>query len=237
MAVSAEALRELHRIHRQLADLHERLERGPRQIQARQLNVAKLTTAQSAAHEIVQQTRMAADQKQLELKASEGRIEDWKAKLNSCNSNKEYQILLEQIAAAEMAGSVLADEILEALERIDQLEVAASQADKLLTSGQEELEKCRRAVAQEAEVAGRDIKRLEIDLATAESGLPADFQSDYQRVIRGKGADGMAEVEGQVCQGCGQQITLNMQNNLMLEKLVFCASCGCLLYLNEKVES
>ncbi len=237
MAVSAEALRELHRIHCQLTDLRERLERGPRQIQARQLNVAKLTTAQSAAHETVQKTRMAADQKQLELKSSEGRIEDWKTKLNSCNSNKEYQTLLEQIAAAEMAGSVLADEILEALERIDQLEVAASLADKLLASGQEELEKCRRAVAQEAEVAGRDIERLEIDLATAESGLPADFQGDYRRVIRSKGADGMAEVERQVCQGCGQQITLNMQNNLMLEKLVFCASCGCLLYLSERIES
>ncbi len=29
MAVNAAVLRQLHRIHRQLADLHERLERGP----------------------------------------------------------------------------------------------------------------------------------------------------------------------------------------------------------------
>lgn len=237
MAVTAEALRELHRIHRQLADLRERLERGPRQIKARQLNVSKFISAQSAAHQAVQQTRMAADQKQLELKASEGRIEDWKAQLNSCSSNKEYQTLLEQIAAAEMAGSVLADEILEALERIDQLEVTASQADDLLNSGQEELLRCRHKVTREAEVARRDIERLEIELAKAESNLPTDIRGDYQRVIRGKGAEGMAEVEGCVCQGCGQQITLNTQNNLILEKLVFCASCGCLLYLSEKDES
>lgn len=231
--VSTETLRELHRIHRQLADLCERLERGPRQIRAREFNVSQLTDAHSAAHEAVQKTRMAADQKQLELKVSEGRIEDWRTKLNSCSSNKEYQTLLEQIAAAEMAGSVLTDEILEALERIDQLEVAARQAEELQKSGQDELRKCRSAVAKEAEIAGRDIKRLEIDLAEAESNLPADFKGDYQRVIRGKGAEGMAEVEGQVCLGCGQQITLNMQNNLMLDKLVFCNSCGCLLYMGE----
>jgi len=233
MAVTAEALRELHRIHRQLADLHERLERGPRQVKARQVNVSKLTMAQSTAHDTVLQTRMAADQKQLELKANDGRIVDWKAKLNGCSSNKEYQTLLEQIAAAEMAGSVLADEILETLERIDQLEVAAGQAEELLKSGQQELLKCRDSVVQETQIASRDIERLEIELAKAESNLPADLKGDYQRVIHSKGAEGMAEVEEQVCLGCGQQITLNMQNNLMLNKLVFCHSCGCLLYLVE----
>ena len=176
---------------------------------------------------------MAADHKQLELKASDGRIDDWKAKLNSCSSNKEYQTLLEQIAAAEMAGSVLADEILEALERIDQLEISARQADELLKSGQNELLKCRNEVTQDAEVAGGDIRRLEIDLAEAESNFPAEFKADYLRVIRSKGAEGMAEVEDQVCLGCGQQITLNMQNNLIIDKLVFCASCGCLLYRGE----
>jgi predicted nucleic acid-binding Zn-ribbon protein len=36
-----------------------------------------------------------------------------------------------------------------------------------------------------------------------------------------------------VCTGCGQQITLNMQNELKLSKLVFCKSCGRLLYLTE----
>jgi len=234
MTVTAESLRELHRIHRQLADLRERLERGPRQIKAREINVSKLTIAQSEANEAVQKTRIAADQKQLELKASEGRIEDWKDKLNSCNSNKEYQTLLEQIAAAEMAGSVLADEILEALERIDQLGIAATRAEELLKSGQGELLKCRKEVAQDVEIASHDIGRLEIDLAESEDNLPAEFKADYLRVIRGKGAEGMAEMEGQVCSGCGQQITLNMQNNLMMEKLVFCASCGCLLYMGEK---
>lgn len=234
MAVTAESLRELHRIHRQLADLNERLERGPRQIKAREMNVSKLKLAQSEAQETVQNTRIATDQKQLELKASEGRIEDWKAKLNGCSSNKEYQTLLEQIAAAEMAGSVLADEILEALERIDQLGESVRKADELLKSGQEELLKCRDEVAADTEIAKREISRLEIELAEAERDLPAEFKADYQRVIRGKGAEGMAEVEGQVCSGCGQHITLNMQNNLMMDKLVFCTSCGCLLYVGEK---
>lgn len=31
--------------------------------------------------------------------------------------------------------------------------------------------------------------------------------------------------------GCGQNITLNMQNELRLARLVFCKSCGRIVYL------
>ena len=41
----------------------------------------------------------------------------------------------------------------------------------------------------------------------------------------------LATADDGVCTGCGQQITLNMQNELKLSKLVFCRSCGRLLYL------
>ena len=40
MTFSAASLRELHRIHRQLSDLRERLDRGPKQIKARQAAIA-----------------------------------------------------------------------------------------------------------------------------------------------------------------------------------------------------
>ncbi len=233
MAITAAALRDLHRIHRQLADLRERQARGPRQIKAREANLAKFAEQQATAEKVVKQTRLASDQKQLDLKSNEGRVADWKTQLNSCSSNKEYQTLREQIAAAEMAGSVLADEILESLDKIDRLEQAAGEAAELHRSAKSDLDAFRDSVAQDSEGIRSDIGRLESELAGAESELPADFKADYLRVIRSKGADGMAEVEDQVCQGCGQQITLNRQNDLLLSKPVFCTSCGCLLYVGE----
>ena len=42
MSVTAAALRELHQIHQQLAELRDRLERGPKQVRAREANVAQL---------------------------------------------------------------------------------------------------------------------------------------------------------------------------------------------------
>ena len=233
MSVTAELLRELHRMHCQLSDLQERLDRGPRQVRAREVNVEKLQHARDEADRLVRETKMAADQKQLDLKSGELKIEDLKGKLNACSSNKEFHALQEQIAAAEMAGSVLADEILEALERVDKLEVELSDAAKLLESGVAELEKCRATTAEDAKVVRSEMERLTGELAEAEGRLPSDARDDYRRVIRGKGADGMAAADGRICSGCGQQMTLNMQNELMLSRPVYCKACGRLLYAGE----
>jgi len=231
MSVTAAALRELHRIHQQLAELRDRLERGPKQVRAREANVVQLETRLTEARQRMQQTQMAVDRKQLDLKSGEQKIVDLRVKLNACSSNREYQALLEQIAAAEMAGSVLSDEILEGLEKIDQLAGLVEEANSNLAAAKQELSKSRQAIEESASNIRADLSRLEGELTQAEKALPADLKADYQRVVRSKGADSLAVAEDGVCTGCGQQITLNMQNELKLSRLVFCKSCGRLLYL------
>jgi hypothetical protein len=233
MSVTAAALRELHRIHQRLADLRDRLERGPKQVRAREANVAQLEAKLSEARDRAKQTQVALDRKQLDLRSGEQKVVDLKVKLNGANSNREYQAFLEQIAAAEMAGSVLSDEILEGLEKIDQLHAATKEAEKNLAAGKQELDKARQAVTSSAATIRTDVAQLEAELVQAEKALPADLKADYDRVVRSKGADSLAAADDGVCTGCGQQITLNMQNELKLSKLVFCKSCGRLLYMPE----
>ncbi len=233
MAVTTAVLRELHRFHVQLSDLRDRLARGPRQVQVHTNNVAEQRSTLEAAQQAVKQTKMAADSKQLDLKTCESKIDDLKAKLNGCSSNKEYQALLEQIAATEMTNSVLSDEILESMEKTDQLEVIVDGANKHVAAAESGLSKCQEKVTSESAVIRVDLERLEGELAASEKELPADMKVDYERIIGSKGSDGMAEMEGQVCLGCGKQITLNMLNELLMSKPVFCKSCGCLLYTSE----
>lgn len=233
MAVTAAALRELHHLHQQLAELRDRVERGPKQIRAREANVAQLKTKVDEARARVQEIQLAINRKQLDLKAGEQKVVDAKVRLNAASSNKEYQALVEQIAAAEMAGSVLADEILESMEKLDVLQVAVKEAEQALAAGTQDLEKTRQAIESAATSLQADIQRLEASLEQSESTLPADFKADYLRVVRGKGANGLAAVDDNVCGACGQQITLNMQNELRLSRPVFCKACGCLLYLSQ----
>ncbi|MEQ8849625.1 phospholipase [Botrimarina sp.] len=231
--VSAEALRELHRLHSQLAELRGRLDRGPKQVAAHKANVAQLEADLAAARHLVQQTRKAADAKQLDVKAQEDRISGWEAQLNAAASNKEYQTLQEQIAAGKMAASVLEDETLDLLGRIDEHSAEAGRAEQRLAGGRAELKKVSDHVAATGETLRAEVARLEADLAQAEKKLPTDFKADYQRVVSAKGPDGLAPYEDGVCQGCGQSVTLQMQSDLRANKPIFCRSCGVLLYLPE----
>ncbi len=233
MSSTAEVLRELHRIHRQLADLKERRERGPKVIKAREANVARLETELAAARDKIKHAHVSADQKQLQLKTGEGKIVDLKAKLNAANSNREYQALMEQIAAIEMTNSVIEDEILDALEKIEQLQLAAAKADENLTEAKRNLEETRQTVAEQAASIDAEVARLEAELAEDEKGLPADFRSEYDRVVRSRGEDALAQIEDECCGGCHQRISANMISRLMMDHVICCTSCGCILYFPE----
>jgi uncharacterized protein len=233
MAVNAATLRELHRIHRQLSDLRERLERGPKQVRTRTAGVAQAEEQLTKVQADLKAARVALDQKQLQLKTGEGKVAELKVKLNQANTNREYQALKDQIAADEMAASVLADEILEAMEKLDGMKTHVPEADARVAKAKEELTKAQQQIRAEEESLRADVSRLEKELAEAESALPEDFRAMYQRVVNAKGEDAMAVVEGGSCGGCYQQLTTNMVNEINMGRVVLCKSCGRVLYLPE----
>jgi uncharacterized protein len=233
MTVTASALRELHRIHRQLTDLRERKERGPKQIRAREANLARQADELTKIQADHKAARVRSDQKQLLLRSGEEKVEGLKIKLNAAASNREYQALKDQIAADQMAGSVLADEILEAMEKIDELAAQIAEHQKKIAVTKEELTKAQQSVHEQAGLLDTDLKRLEAELREAEAVLPADFRQNYQRVVNSKQDDAMAEVQGDFCGGCYQQLTPNNMAELSMAVAIFCRNCGRLIYLPE----
>jgi len=233
MAFSATALLELHSLHQQVGDLRDRLDRGPKQVRARQANVTQAEERLAKAQADVKAARVASDQKALQLKTGESKIVDLRGKLNACSTNREYQALKDQIAAAEMANSVLSDEVLESMDKIDQLRAAAAEAEGQLGKTREDMQKVQQSVKAAEENLLSELRRVEANLKVAEENLPDDFRDGYNRVVRSKGRDSMAPIEGESCGGCFQSLTPNMINDLMLSRVVFCRTCGRLLYMPE----
>jgi uncharacterized protein len=228
-----ETLRTLHRIHRQHTDLKDRLSRGPRQIQVAETTVKKCETDLTQAKDAYKQAKMASDDKQLQLKHREAKLVDVQAKLNMSQSNKEYQLLKDQLAADKQANSVLADEILEALDKIDHLQAAVKTAEATLTKAKDELANVRKRVSDQQQGLESELARVRGELDSAETLLDGDFKDNYLRLSRSMGEDSLAPVEAGCCGGCSQTLTVQMLNLLKLEKPVFCKSCGRLLYLPE----
>jgi uncharacterized protein len=226
-------LRTLHRIHRQLTDLREQLDRGPKQIRAGEANIQHCEDVLAQTKADSKTLRMAADAKQLQLKSGEDKVRDLKRKLNAASNNREYQAFLEQIAADEMTNSVLADEILEQFEKVDAFKTNIADAEAALAGAKQRVAELRGEVAEKEPRLNGEVARLEAELQEAEATLPPDICEMYRRGVRQKGEDALAAVENQYCSGCNQQVPLNILNQIMLGKPVFCKTCGRLLYMPE----
>jgi len=237
VAVAAGVLRTLHRMHRQLADLADQLAAGPRAVAARTRQVQAAEAKKAAAADELKKAKVAADQKQLQLKSAESKILDLEGKLNACKTNREYQTLRDQIAADRMATQVLEDEIIEALERIDALKPAVPAADVEIDAARKGLAEAEAKMRAESGRLEAEVARVRADLVAAEKDLADDVREKYDRLVKQKAADAMAAVDGDTCGGCYQQITGNMLSEMMLGKIIACRSCGRLLYLPESTAS
>lgn len=233
MATLTESLRTLHRIHRQLADLHDRLQRGPKQIRAAEANVKKCESEVAAAKDAFKQAKMASDEKQLQLKQREAKLKDFEAKLFAAQSNREYQLLKDQIAADKQANSVLADEILEALDKLDGLQSAIKTAEANLAKIKDDAAKSKLRAQEQQQGLETELARVSAELRSAEDQLDGDFKANYDRLARSMGAEALAPIEGECCGGCSQTLTPQTINALRLDKPVFCKSCGRMLYTPE----
>ncbi len=233
MSLDYDLLCTIHRMLRQQTDLNDRLSRGPRRIKIAEGTEAKFVEELETAKDSLKRTRMSADQKQLQLREREAKIEDLKGKLNSCSSNREFQLLKDQIAADLQANEVLSDEILEQLEKIDLLTVELEQAQQNLDKAKAETKKVADDVEKEMTLVKSELERVTNERADAEKLFPAEIKAEYQRLVAASGESALASTDKQTCGNCCQQINTQILSQLLLKKPVFCQGCGSLMYTEE----
>lgn len=231
--VITETLRTLHRIRRQLDDLNERLERGPRVVRAHQANVERVEAELERVRGEARALRFATDERQDQLTQGESSVEKRRRQLREASSNKEYQALQDEIAAAVKTNEVLEVEILEAMEKLDEFDKRIDQAEAAVANARREMEKVAQATAEQGPGIRADVERLRAEHEQCEAELPNDFREIYRRVLRHKGEDALSPIQGEFCGGCNQHVPVNMINDLMLNRPVTCKACGRLLYLPE----
>ncbi len=233
MTISVDVLRQLHRIHQQLAEWKGRLKRGPKLVQLGEQALQRNEQELADCKEAVMKTRMASDGQQLQLREREDKIKDLQRKLNECKTNTEYTALGNQIAAERQANSVLEDEIFEKLERLDALREEILADETKLEHTKNEFQKTRDRVEGERETLEAEVARVTVELQQTETALPAEVKQEYHRIVKARGEEALAPVDGETCGSCFQLLTPQTMNELALSRVVFCKSCGCLLYLPE----
>ncbi|MCA9111135.1 MAG: hypothetical protein KDA52_14380 [Planctomycetaceae bacterium] len=225
-------LRNLHGLLSKLGEVREELARGPRQVKAREALMQKAEAELASKREALKQAKASADRKALDLKTNEGKIAGLRAKLNAASSNKEFDIIKGQIEADTVANSVLEDEILEALETVDRMQIAVGEAEQQVTQTREERDKRAKEVAAAEAGLKSQISELEVKVNDAEKILSGDAAANYRRLVDAYGADALAAVDGTICTNCYVAITPQMRVGLNSGKVIFC-NCSRLLFVPE----
>ena len=237
MQIDYSLLATIHRLLRQQADLKDRLEAGPRQVRVAEKNEAGFQASVEEVKQKVIETKMAADEKQLHLGEREAKVEDLKSRLNTCDSNKEYQLLKDRIAADTEANGVLDDEIFELLERIDEYEGELKAAEDVHNKAKSDTANVKQRVAESTDKLNSELQEIQSELAQTEKRLSGDVAVEYRRLVNGKGEDALAKTDGRTCGNCYHTFTVQTLSELTMRKAVYCKGCGALMYSLASVQT
>jgi predicted nucleic acid-binding Zn-ribbon protein len=230
MPVTDTALRRLHEILLQVADIRGQIERGPKQIKAAQGQLQIARDALAQCKEAIKQKRMEGDRKQLLQREREAKLYEWQGKLNAANNNREYQAVKDQIAADTQANSVLSDEILEILESIDALQAKSVELEAKLKVVESDTAKTESRIQERLVVLKQELARVEGELKAEEAKIPADFEDTYRRLVDSRAEEAFAPLDDKSCGGCNTGLTLKLIDQLRMGTPALCSSCGCLIY-------
>ncbi len=233
MTSATESLKDLHQLHLQIEQSQAELKRGPMQIQARENIVKKKEAALNEFLENLTQLKKQADSKSLDLKTLESKLETLGGQLNAASSNREFDSIKGQISADKMAKSVLEDEVLEILDRIDEEAGKKSQYEQELKAAREEADRFSEEFAKRSEELKQTLEELNQKLQAAEKMLPSEPLVLYRRLVTQKGAKAMAKVSGGACSNCFVSITAQQKILINTDSFEFCTNCGSLLYKDE----
>lgn len=224
-------LQTLRRILIQKEDVSSQIENGPRQIKVAENAQNLANQAVDDAKDKLRQLKMAADEKQLQLDSRDAKIVDFENKRAAAGSNKEYQLLNDQIAAEKAANSVLSDEILEILEKIDVQESDVAKCNETWEATKRESEKIAAQVDARLATLKNDLELINQELKTNEEKLPSDIMTDYRRIVEANNENAIAPIDDNCCGNCYTMLRPNVIDQLRIKKATFCPSCGCILYM------
>ena len=194
----------------------------------------KVENAEAELHELKKEV----DRIGLEIKEKEGQIQKDQDSLKQLSSNKEYKAMLTQIETDRADLSVLEDEGLEAMTKVDQKQADNKKVDEALKDAEADLKEEEAEVEKRVASSQEKVVELEAKRKELVSGVDPELLALYEK-LAGRG-DGRVVVSsrGGTCAGCNITLRAQMVSELMADnnEIICCTSCGRILYLDNEQE-
>ncbi|MGF1578389.1 MAG: zinc ribbon domain-containing protein [Gemmataceae bacterium] len=231
---TADVLKEIHRLRRLIVDLEKKIADVPRQTKRRENDIEFHNNELNGMQETIKQLKVQASEGEKSIQSITNLIKKKRGQLGGLLSKKEFDALELEISHLEKQIGELEDKVLPLYDEITEKTDTIPGLEENLQAANAELKRYQAASQEQNEQLRAELERAREELKGTEATLPSgEFRLMYERLIRSKGEDSFAGVVKQSCQACYNSITAQMQNELLQGKLVFCSSCGRIIYLAE----
>jgi predicted nucleic acid-binding Zn-ribbon protein len=172
--------------------------------------------------------------KELELASKEESGKKLQSQLYSLKTNKEYQVMLQQIQDALADASLIEDKILAILDETDKLKIEVEkekaqlkEEEKVFSSQKNEIE------ARVKEIDDR-LAQLEAQRKQVIPEVDVKILAQYERILKSRDGLAIVAVTNNSCKGCNMFVPPQVINLIkMYERMITCEVCNRILYTNE----
>lgn len=224
--------------------LQRKLDQVPKKLKSHTDTIEELEREQEARTAIALQARTEADRAELEVKTREERREVIKQQMNAPKlSNREYEVLRDELAGVLADINSLSDTTLKGMEKATTAEEEKRELAEQVIARRAEYEAAKAELEGSLSDVQGELDRRDAERAEFIAEIPMEPLKAYERVRR-KHADAMALVEGDVdraanrmgadlhCSACYMTITANDAINVIGRTgIVNCKSCVRILYV------
>lgn len=214
--------------------LEEEKEKKPLELEEWKERLAEKEHQLKDIEEKIKRKKLEIKEKELELKSGEDEVKKMQAQLYQIKTNKEYQALLHEIEGKKADNSLIEDQILEAMEELDNLEIELNRENENFKKLQAEYREEENRIRAEIEHLQKKIEQERQARHVLESQVKDSLLQPYERLLKNKKGLAIVPVRNNACQGCYLSLPPQVINEIqMYNKLVTCERCMRILYIDE----
>ena len=231
MLVDLEQLIELQRLEDEAAVARSRIGEIPDSIGALSARVAACTGTLADAERALEDLRRDRLELEKQLAAVQARLERFRDQLMQVKTNKEYQAMQHEIAAAEDEHRRLEDAILERMIEGDDRTAEVERAAGHLKTEQGAVDAERAALEQERAALETRLEQLVDERARHVGGLAPRLLSLFETVAERRNGRAVAPARNGRCSSCQVRLRPQLFNDVLANsRLIQCESCQRVLY-------
>jgi len=227
-----EILINLQKIDSQIFLINEQLRAKPKEINVLENDFSGISAGLKKLEDDLKKEQLIQKDKELELQSKEDTVNKQKGQLSLVKTNKEYNALQLEIEKLKADNSLLEEDIIVLLEKVDNFKKAVTEERERVAAQEKNLNESKKVVELDIQELKQKLDALMAERKRAVEGtLKPEVLDRYQRILNNRGEMALAVVKDNICSGCSMGLRPQVVNELKLGKMLTCDNCSRILYV------